>query len=430
MSSTSRVLIGVGAGLGLGIAIASAASPAATRMASIVEPIGILWLRALQMTVVPLVVSLLVTGVSTAHDAAATGRLAARALAIFAVLLTSAALFAAVVAPAAYSLWPADAEHAAALGASALPAEGTEVPSLSDWVSGIVPSNPIRAAADGAILPLVVFALFFGLAVTRIEADRRRRLVELFQSIVDAMMVIVSWILWAAPVGVFALALPIGATLGVGVLGAVASFVIVTSAISVAITLALYPVAVVLGRVSIGRFARAIAPAQTVAFSTQSSLASLPAMLEGAELRLGLPSRLTSFVLPLAVSLFRVTSPAAYISAAGFAAWLYGVDLSVAQLLTGVAVGVVVSLGAVSLPNQVSFMGSHMPVLQAMGLPLEPLGLMLAVSSIPDLFMTVGNVTADVTAASVVARGGGPLPPLPRGGAMKKSLNRGKEAAY
>jgi Na+/H+-dicarboxylate symporter len=403
MSSTSRVLVGVGAGLAAGIALAGVAQPSAAGVVSVVEPIGPLWLRALQMTVVPLVVSLLITGVAAASDAAATGRVALRALTLFAILLSAGALFAAAVAPAAYAIWPTDPARMAALRAEAPASAPADVPSLSEWVAGIVPSNPIRAAADGAILPVVVFALFFGFALTRIESARRQRLVEFFQAIVDTMMIIVGWVLWAAPVGVFALALPIGALLGVSVLGAVASFVVVTSAICVAITIALYPVAAVRGGVPIGRFARAVAPAQTVAFSTQSSLASLPAMLEGAT-RLGLPSHVRAFVLPLAVSLFRITSPAAYLSAAAFAAWLYGIELSTVQLLTGAAVGVVVSLGAVSLPNQVSFMGSHMPVLQAMGLPFEPLGLMLAVSSIPDLFMTVGNVTADVTAASVVAR--------------------------
>jgi Na+/H+-dicarboxylate symporter len=317
--------------------------------------------------------------------------------------LTSATIIAAFAAPAAFAIWPADPDRLEALRESATGVQSA-MPTLAEWVSGIIPSNPIRAAADGAILPLVVFALFFGFALTRIEESRRQRLVEIFQSVVDAMMVIVSWILWAAPVGVFGLTLPIGALLGVSVLGAVASYVLVTSAICVLIIFALYPVVVVWARQPLGRFARAVAPAQTVAFSTQSSLASLPAMLEGTQARLGLPSRVTSFVLPLAVSLFRITSPPAYLAAAACAAWLYGIELSPLQLAAGVVVGVAVSLGAVSLPNQVSFLGTHLPVFQAMGLPLEPLGLMLAVSSIPGLFQTVGNVTADVTAAAVVAR--------------------------
>jgi proton glutamate symport protein len=403
MSPTTRVLVGVGAGLALGITAAAVRRPAMDVVVNAIEPIGTLWLRALQMTVVPLVVSLLVTAVAAASDAAATGRLAARALMFFALLLTGAAIFGAVAAPLGFALVPADPASVAALRAETAGSGPTQAPTISEWITGIIPSNPIRAAADGAILQIVVFALFLGFAVARIDPARRARLVDFFQAMVEAMMVVVAWILWAAPVGVFALALPIGALLGVRVLGAVASYVVVTSVICVIITLALYPLAVARRRLSPGRFARAAAPAQMVAFSTQSSLASLPAMLEATQTQLGLPARVSSFVLPLAVSLFRITSPPAYLAAAAFSAWLYGLDLSPVQLATGVAVSVIVSLGAVSLPNQVSFMGTHMPVLQAMGVPLEPLGLMLAVSSIPDLFMTVGNVTADVTVVSLLS---------------------------
>jgi Na+/H+-dicarboxylate symporter len=404
MPSTAAVLSSVGLGLGAGIALTLLDGAWRSTLVAVVEPAGALWLKGLQMTVVPLVVSALVTGIAAASDAAATGRIALRAMMVFAVLLAAATIVSAFAVPALFALWPTDPAGTSALRetSSAIP-DG--VPPLSDWLSGILPANPIRAAADGAILSVVVFALFVGFAVTRIESVRRRRLVDFFQAVLDTMMVIVGWILWLAPAGVFALTLPIGARLGVGVLGAVASFVVVTSLTCILITAALYPVAALWGGVSIAGFARAIAPAQTVAFSTQSSLASLPAMLDASQNRLGLPAHVAAVVLPLAVSLFRITSPAAYLVAAAFSAWLYGITLSPVQLASGVAVGMVVSLGAVSLPNQVSFMGTFMPVLQAMGVPLEPLGLMLAVSSIPDLFMTVGNVTADVTASIVVSRG-------------------------
>lgn len=404
MSGATRALVSVGAGLGAGIALTATDRSTADAVVGLVEPVGALWLRALQMTVVPLVVSVLVVGIAAASDAAATGRVALRALLVFAVLLAAATLVAAVMTPLLFALWPSSPASAGALQGrlSAIP---STVPTLGEWLSGVVPENPIRAAADGAILSVVVFALFFGYAITRIESSRRIRLIDFFQAIVDTMMVIVGWVLSIAPLGVFALTLPIGARLGLAVLGAVASFVVVTSVVCIVITLGLYPVAASWGGVPVSTFARVVVAPQTVAFSTQSSLASLPAMLDATQARLGLPTRVTAVALPLAVSLFRITSPAAYIVAAGFSAWLYGTHLSPAQLASGVVVGMVVSLGAVSLPNQVSFMGTFMPVLQAMGVPLEPLGLMLAVSSIPDLFMTVGNVTADVTATAIVSRG-------------------------
>jgi len=178
----------------------------------------------------------------------------------------------------------------------------------------------------------------------------------------------------------------------------------------IAITLMLYPVAVVFGGERLRRFAAGILPAQIVAASTQSSLASLPAMVESARTRLGHPPAVASLVLPMAVSLFRITSPMQYLGAAAFVAWIYGIDVSVAQLAVAAALAVVLSLGAVGLPGQVSFMAATMPVTSAMGLPLEPLGLLLAVDTIPDVFATVGNVSADLTASSLVARGQAPEP--------------------
>ncbi len=178
----------------------------------------------------------------------------------------------------------------------------------------------------------------------------------------------------------------------------------VQSCIQGSVLLAMYPVAVALGGVALARFARAAAPAQAVAFGTQSSLASLPVMLEAATRRLGVPVRIAGIVLPLAVSLFRVTSPANTLGAACFVAWLYGVDLAPAQLASGALVAIIVSLGSVSLPGQVTFAASHIPVLLAMGLPLEPVALMLALDPIPDAFRTAGNVTGDLAVTSVVAR--------------------------
>jgi proton glutamate symport protein len=173
------------------------------------------------------------------------------------------------------------------------------------------------------------------------------------------------------------------------------------------VTVALYFVALFFGGQSLRRFAAAILPAQVIAASTQSSLATLPAMVETAQTRLGCPRDVTALVLPMAVSLFRMTSPVQYIGVSSYIAWIYGVDLSAPQLALGAALAVVISLGSVGLPGQVSLMATNMPVAQALGLPVAPLGLLLAVETIPDVFATVGNVTADLTATTVVARRSG-----------------------
>ena len=279
-----------------------------------------------------------------------------------------------------------------------------QAPGLGEWLVGVIPSNALAAAAASAMLPLVVFAMFFGFALTRIEADRRERMLDLVRTVGDTMIVIVRWVLWAAPLGVFALVLAVCAQVGFGLLGALGWYILLQCTLYISVTLLMYVVAVVAAGERLRRFASALMPVQAIAASTQSSLASLPVMIESARNRLGYPLAITSLVLPMAVSLFRIGSPVQYISVAAFIAWMYGVDLTASQLMVAVGLSVVISMGSVGLPGQVSFMTTNMPVTQAMGLPVEPLGILLAVDTIPDAFATVANTSADMAATGVVAR--------------------------
>ncbi|MEO6102858.1 MAG: dicarboxylate/amino acid:cation symporter [Pseudoxanthomonas sp.] len=408
MKPTTRVLLGLASGAVIGLTLAWSDPLLATKVAALVQPVGKLWLNALQMTVVPLVLALVIIGVTTASDTASSGRTARRALLVFVALLSASSFFTAFAAPSLLSLVPHDPVLAQTLGSSIASAPvAMEASGWSDALTGIIPSNAIAAAAQSAMLPLIVFALFFGFALTRIEKQRRDLVVNFFQAVADAMIVVVHWVLWAAPVGVFALVLAVCAQSGMGMVSALAVYILLQCALYLAMTLMMLPVAMYFGGERIGRFAAAILPAQVVAASTQSSLASLPAMLDVAQRRLGYSPQVTALVLPMAVSLFRINSPVQYVSAAAFIAWAYGIDLSAAQLATGAALAVIVSCGAVGLPGQVSYMATNLPVTQAMGLPIAPLGLLLAVDTIPDVFATVGNVTADLTAASIVSRKAG-----------------------
>jgi len=406
-SPTVRILIGLVAGALGGLLLVWLDPDMASASADVAQPLGRLWLNALQMTVVPLVFALVVVGVSAANDAAASGRTARRAMIVFALLLSAGAVFVAIVAPLLLSLLPRDPALIEKLRATmpALAASNAAAPGLGDWIATIIPSNALAAAAQSAMLPLVVFALFFGFALTRIDAARRARMIEFFQAIADTMIQIVRWVLWAAPLGVFALVLGVCARTGSGVISALGWYIALQCSMYLTVTILLYPAVVLFGGERLRTFAAGILPAQVVAASTQSSLASLPAMIESARTRLGHPAGVVALVLPMAVSLFRITSPMQYLGAATFVAWIYGIDVSVAHLAVATALAVVLSLGAVGLPGQVSFMAATMPVTSAMGLPIEPLGLLLAVDTIPDVFATVGNVSADLVASSLVARG-------------------------
>jgi len=381
-------------GLLLGIAGGSLAAgrPVAAPLLAVAGPVGRLWLDALTMTVVPLVFSLLVTGILGAAQDARQNRVALRALLWFAVMLAGACLIAAASTTLLLRLWPVgDAAALLRAPAGAAPAIGT----VADWASGIIPTNPIKAAAETAMVPLVVFALFFGFAAARIAGDLRRALQTLFRAIAETMLVIVQWVLLVAPIGVFALAFGLGARAGAGAVGVLAHYVVIVAAACGLIALLSYAVVPVAGRLSPARFAKAALPAQVVALSTQSSLATLPAMIAAAP-ALGVDRAAAGIILPLAVSIFRAASAAANIAVALYLAAVHGIAPGPAMLVAGALVAAAVSLAAVGLPAQVSFFATIGPVCLALGVPVDLLPLLLAVETIPDLFRTVGNVTADL----------------------------------
>lgn len=409
MSQATRILSALIIGIALGIGIAAWNPGTADTGIVIAQPIGTAWLNALQMTIVPLVVALLVTGVAATAEAARAGRIAGRALGLFIALLWFFSAFAAILTPLLLGWFPLPAGAAAALktALSATQPVG-EVAPFSDFIASIVPSNPVAAAANNAFLPLTVFTMIFAFALTRLPAEPRLLLTQFFQAIADVMLVIIGWILWLAPLGVFALAYVVGARAGTAAFGALLHYVVIVSGIGIIVWLASFPVGAIGGRVGLARFVRATVPAQAVAISTQSSLASLPAMLRGAE-QLGVPVATSGVILPLAVAIFRVTGPPMNLAVAIYVAYWFGVPLGPVQLAAGAAVAAITTMGAVSLPGQISYVTSIAPICIAMGVPIAPLGLLVAVETIPDIFRTLGNVTMDLATTLTVSARSGPV---------------------
>ncbi len=406
-SLSARVLIALALGLGIGAAFQSSGVTVEPGVISGVEAVGGLWLNALQMTVVPLVFSLLVTGIAAASDAAATGRLAARSVLLFVGLVALAAALTLLLVPLVLAVWPVGAQAAQALiaGAGAAPADGLEAAAqgggFAQWLMSLAPANPVRAAAENAVLPLVLFGAFFGFAATRLPTDQRALIVNVFEAVAQIMIIIVRWVLLAAPIGVFALALVLGLRSGFGSAPALIHYIVLVSGACIVTVVLSYPLAM-MGGVRLPRFARALVPVQAVAFSTQSSLGTLPEMVERAQDFLGIPERVAGLVLPLAVAIFRITSPVANLSVALFIAHVSGLEPSVGQMAAAGVVALAVSIGTVGLPGQVSFFASMAPICLALGVPLELLPLLLAVEVIPDIFRTLGNVSADMAVTVVL----------------------------
>jgi proton glutamate symport protein len=408
MSQSKRILLALVVGLLAGIGLASIDPVLAVNIIAFTQPIGSAWLHGLQMVIVPLVVGLLVTGIAAGAEAARAGRIALRSVLMFVAILWCTTLMSALVMPMLLELWPLPAAWSEALRA-ALPTAGETgtVPTIGSFFETIIPSNVVAAAANDAFLPLTIFSLVFAFAVTRLPADQRTTLTSFFQALTDAMLVVIHWVLLLAPIGVFALAYGVGAQTGAAAFGALVHYIVTVSSIGFIVLLAAYPLAVIGGRVSLLRFARAVAPAQAVAISTQSSLASLPAMLEASE-ELGARPAQAGITLPIAVAIFRATSPAMNLAVALYVAHWLGIEIGPAALAAGVCTAAITTMGSVSLPGTISFIASVAPVAMAMGVPIEALGLLVAVETIPDLFRTVGNVTADTAVTmTVAARSGG-----------------------
>jgi Na+/H+-dicarboxylate symporter len=218
------------------------------------------------------------------------------------------------------------------------------------------------------------------------------------------MVQIVRWVLWAAPVGVFALGLGVGLRAGVGAAGVIGHYIAAVVLAQVGIIILAFLAAVILGRVPLMLWLRALAPVQVTAFATQSSIACLPAMIEQSRDQLRVPDRVTGLVLPLAVSVFKLTSPVANLGVAIFVAQVYGLHPVPVQYLAAVVVALAVSVASVGLPGQVSFFMSTGPICLALGLPLDLLPILIAVEVIPDIFRTVGNVTGDMAVTAILAR--------------------------
>ncbi len=260
------------------------------------------------------------------------------------------------------------------------------------------------------MLPLIVFALVLGLALIQVPEASRQRIVTIFRGIAESMLVVVRWVLIVAPIGVFALALPLVARMGLSAVGALAAYVaLVSIAVGAFTLLVLYPAAVWIGGVSLRDFAKAAAPAQAVAISARSSLAALPALMDGSRNRLRLPEEVTGFFLPLASSTFRVGATLGLTTGCVFIARLYGVDLSGAQLVTVVLTAVITSFSIPGIPG--GSIIAMVPVLTSVGLPVEGVGILLGVDTIPDMFRTTANVTGHLAAASIVSRGEPALSP-------------------
>ena len=401
-------LAGLTGGFAAGFLAYRSQSTALIALSSVLEPLGTAWTSALLMVVLPLVVTHLLVAIGSFGSGRQVGRLGGLSLLLFVLLLFAAAGFALTLGPFMLRGLQVDPVTASALraGVASPPPEAGPgvlgIGSFVDWLASMIPKNPIRAAADGDVLPVVVFTVLFALGMTQLPTKSRDLLLDLFKGLAEAVNVMVYWILQALPLAVFALAYVVVARSGPEVVGALGYYVLAICLMLLAFTALLYPLTAIVGRVSVNRFTRSVAAAQAVALGTRSSLATLPALLEGADNRLQMSNEVSSLVLPLAVSTFKLNRTMSAPFKAMFLAQLYGIVLAPEQLLVFVVAIVFLSFSAPGIPD--SGPGVTIPFYLALGIPIEGIVLISAVVAIPDVFKTLLNTTSDMSVAVIVAR--------------------------
>jgi len=381
---------------------------AAGEKALFCEPLGTLFLKALNMIIVPLIVTSIVTGVANIGGAENIGRLG---LKTFLYYITTS-LFAILVGLAFVNLIKPGVGADLGLKAPAEELARTmqEHYSGSPWetILGIgvrmVPTNPLRAMVEGEMLQIIVFCILFGYFTTRVPDPYRTHMTGLFEAGFQIMMKLTHFIILFAPIGVFGLVTKIVATAGLGVfrdLGVYALTVVAGLLVHACVTLP--ALLLVVGRgVSPIRHLKAMAAALLTAFSTSSSSATLPLTMESVEANAGVSNKISSFVLPLGATINMDGTALYECVAAMFIAQAYGIDLSLGQQFIVVVTALLVSIGAAGIPMAGLVM--MVVILKAVGLPLEGVGLILAVDRILDMCRTTVNVWSDSCGAVMIAR--------------------------
>ncbi len=370
--------------------------------ASIFAPLGSLFIQLIKMLVIPLVAVSIISGAATLGDSKSAGRIGL--ISISYILLTT--LIAVLIAIGAGELFrPGEGLDASRLaGLIANPADAGTAPSLSFWetIIGMIPENPIQALAKGDILQIIVFGLFLGFGISTLQSEKRLRVVNGLNYLLEALIWCIEKVMFVAPIGVFGLMADATGSFGFNILLQIANLLWVNLLAVLLMWLGIYPLTLLLfSRIRIKDFFRAMLKPQLIAFSTASSMATLPVNMEVCEHELKLSKQTTGFVLPLGATINMSGNAIYYTLVALFFAQLYGMELSIAQYTAIALVATLGSIGQAGVPGPTLMV---VAVLVAAGIPIEGLPLLYALDRIFDMVRTVLNITGDAACAAVTDR--------------------------
>ncbi len=391
------IAVGLLAGLLLGVAAAATGWPILMAITQSVEPLGTAFVSLLKMVVIPLVTALVFVGVGRLGDLRRLGRMGTALLGFFFATTVVSALIGMGVMRALLPFASDTAVHATGAAADVPP-----MPDLVTFLLNLIPENPIAAAADGALLPLLVFTILLAAAAGTLPTDEREPLLSVGEAVAAALVKLVHWLLLAAPIGVFALAAPVTARAGWAMLQTLAVFVIAVLVGEFLFVAGVYvPAARLLGRRKVRAFLAACVTPQIIAATATSSPATVPAMLEAAD-ELEVDPTVAGFTISFGAALGRAGSALFQGASIVFLSWLYGAPLPIAGIGAALLATVIVSFTVPAIPG--GSVVSLAPALDTVGVPLDGLGILLGVDRVPDMVRSATNVTGTLTGTVVVDR--------------------------
>ena len=389
MSLATKTFIGFGIGIILGLALGE--------KASVIKPLGTIFLNMIKMIVVPMVFCSITAGVASLGDITKLRNIGVKVLVIYAVTSAISTVIGLLVASV---INPGKGFDMNALGESAY--EAKEMPSVIDTIVNMFPTNIFKAFVDGNMLQIIVFAIFLGVALITM-GETGRKMTEAVQNIANAMYKITGMVMEFSPIGVCALLADSVGSYGLKVFGPLGKLILTVYAADVVLIVLMYiPMLIVLARFQVGKFFKGILPLWAVTLSTTSSAGSLPLTTSITNNDFGVSPELSAFSLPLGATINMNGGCIFYAAAIVLTAQVYGMQLGAAQLFTIIFTTVLVAMGCPGVPGGAIIMTTIL--LTNMGLPLEIVGLIAGIFRIIDMADTTFNVTGDVVSTLCVAR--------------------------
>jgi Na+/H+-dicarboxylate symporter len=418
------IAVGLVAGLAFGLLAAATGSETLMAIATGVAPLGAAFLNAIRMVVIPLVMAVIFSGVAKLGDPRKLGRLGGLTLAFYWTTLIPAILLGMGVMWLGLAFTP---DVTAPLGAAQ---EAPELPGMVDFLVSLIPANPFAAATDGRLLPLIVFTALLAAAAGTLDEGPRERLVGLADAVGDALIKLVWWILWTAPVGIFGLAAPVTAQMGWALLQSLAVFIVcVLVGLGLYLGLVYLPLLRLVAGMGPLKFLEGTFGAASIAFSTTSTVAALPVALEEARENLGVSEPIADVLIPLGASMYRPGSALFQGAAIIFLAHLYAVPVPAAAVGGALLATFLVALTVAPVPS--SGVVTLAPALDVVGVPMSGLAIVLGIDRIPDMFRSALNNLGQIATSVLMDRwvgageGGNPGPPVDVGQASGTGSDAG-----